>query len=157
MNMRPIEQKDNPYIAAIIRQSLESANLAIEGTAYTDPHLDQLFEYYQSLTHAAYWIAEENGDILGGVGIAPFTNGICELQKLYLSPNAQGKGAGKKLMDTALQYASTYYEACYLETRQELTAATGLYQRYGFSLLSEPIEGSEHSAMDAWYLKTFSS
>ncbi|CUB21174.1 MULTISPECIES: GNAT family N-acetyltransferase [Bacillus] len=157
MNIRPIEQKDNPYIAAIIRQSLESANLAIEGTAYTDPQLDQLFEYYQSLTHAAYWIAEEHGEIVGGVGIAPFTNGVCELQKLYLSPKAQGKGAGKKLMDTALEYASTYYEACYLETRRELTAAIGLYQRYGFSRLSEPLEGSEHSAMDAWYLKTFSS
>ncbi|CAM5248573.1 GNAT family acetyltransferase [Bacillus safensis FO-36b] [Bacillus safensis subsp. safensis] len=64
MNIRPIEQKDNPYIAAIIRQSLESANLAIEGTAYTDPQLDQLFEYYQSLTHAAYWIAEEQGEIV---------------------------------------------------------------------------------------------
>ena len=43
MNIRSIQQKDNPYIAAIILQSLESANLAIEGTAYTDPHLDQLF------------------------------------------------------------------------------------------------------------------
>ncbi|MEC1048985.1 GNAT family N-acetyltransferase, partial [Bacillus safensis] len=119
MNIRPIEQKDNPYIAAIIRSSLESANLAIEGTAYTDPQLDQLFEYYQSLTHAAYWIAEEQGEIVGGIGIAPFTNGVCELQKLYLSPKAQGKGAGKKLMDTALEYASTYYETCYLETRRE--------------------------------------
>ncbi|MGE9755757.1 GNAT family N-acetyltransferase, partial [Bacillus inaquosorum] len=33
----------------------------------------------------------------------------------------------------------------------------GLYQRYDFSLLPAPIEGSEHSAMDAWYLKTFSA
>ncbi|BBP87366.1 hypothetical protein BsIDN1_09840 [Bacillus safensis] len=153
-----MSKKDNPYIAAIIRSSLESANLAIEGTAYTDPQLDQLFEYYQSLTHAAYWIAEEQSEIVGGIGIAPFKNGVCELQKkTYLSPKAQGKGAGKKLMDTALEYASTYYETCYLETRRELTAAIGLYQRYGFSLLSEPLEGSEHSAMDAWYLKTFSS
>ncbi|MGO4076174.1 GNAT family N-acetyltransferase, partial [Staphylococcus aureus] len=80
------------------------------------------------------------------IGIAPFTKGVCELQKLYLSPKAQGKGAGKKLMDTALEYASTYYETFYLETRRELTAAIGLYQRYGFSLLSEPLEGSEHSA-----------
>lgn len=119
--------------------------------------MDQLFEYYQSLTHAAYWIAEKHGEIVGGVGIAPFTDSICELQKLYLSPKAQGKGAGKKLLDTALQYASTYYDACYLETRRELKAATGLYQRYDFSLLSKPLEGSEHSAMDAWYLKTFSA
>ncbi|MDM5297037.1 GNAT family N-acetyltransferase [Bacillus pumilus] len=157
MNIRPIQQKDNPFIAAIIRQSLESANLAIEGTAYTDPQLDQLFEYYQSLPHAAYWVAEDHGEIVGGVGIAPFTGKICELQKLYLLPQSQGKGVGKKLMDTALRYASTYYEACYLETRRELTAATGLYDRYGFSLLSKPLEGSDHSAMDAWYIKTFST
>ncbi|MFS0657133.1 GNAT family N-acetyltransferase [Bacillus sp. 179-C3.3 HS] len=155
MNIRPIQQKDNPFIATIIRQSLESANLAIEGTAYVDPQLDQLFEYYQSLPHAAYWIAEDHGEVVGGIGIAPFTSEICELQKLYLRPQVQGKGVGKQLMDTALHFASKTYKACYLETRRELTAATGLYHRYGFSLLAEPLEGSEHSAIDAWYLKTF--
>ncbi|MFB8733386.1 hypothetical protein ACEQPO_03945 [Bacillus sp. SL00103] len=71
MNIRPIEQKDNPYIAAIIRQSLESANLAIEGAAYTDPHLDQLYE--SNIDSCDYWVAEENSIYRGRRGIAPFS------------------------------------------------------------------------------------
>ena len=57
-------------------------------------------------------------EVVGGIGIAPFTehNKVCELQKLYLSTKLHGLGLGKKLMETALSFASKHYEKCYLET-----------------------------------------
>ena len=38
------------------------------------------------------------GEVVGGVGIAPFNEQaqVCELQKLYLSPKAQGLGLSKE-------------------------------------------------------------
>ncbi|WP_054704239.1 GNAT family N-acetyltransferase [Bacillus sp. JCM 19041] len=155
MIIRTIEPKDNLSIKSLIRRSLESLKLDREGTAYTDPQLGSLAEYYASIDQASYWVAEQDGEVVGGIGIAPFDKKkeICELQKLYLHPKVQGQGFSKKLMEVALTFASHHYSHCYLETHHSLTTASSLYERFGFKLLPEPISGSEHSAMDAWYLK----
>ncbi|MFF2089479.1 GNAT family N-acetyltransferase [Paenibacillus sp. NPDC058174] len=156
MKIREIENKDNAAIKKIIQDSLESLGLAIPGTAYFDPQLNDLHGYYNSLAHANYWVAEIDNEIVGGIGIAPFNeqDKICELQKLYLTPNAQGLGIARLLMETALLFASKYYDKCYLETQHELKAACKLYEKFQFTLLPEPLPGSEHSAMNAWYIKT---
>lgn len=155
MIIREIRKEDNEQVKAIIQTSLQSLGLAIPGTAYFDPQLNDLYHYYNSLNHAKYWVVERDGEVVGGIGIAPFNEQerICELQKLYLLPNAQGLGLAKALMDTALSFATLHYEHCYLETLHKLVAACSLYKKYGFILLTEPLPGSEHSAMDAWFLK----
>ncbi|MCE4957113.1 GNAT family N-acetyltransferase [Macrococcus caseolyticus] len=156
MQIRPIQQKDNPIIHKIIQTSLESFNLDIPGSAYFDPELAQLSSYYNEREYAQYWIAERDGKVIGGVGIAPFNEErtICELQKLYLLESAKGKGISKLLMDQALAFASIHYKACYLETMTKLEIACILYDKYGFKLLEQPMEGSDHTAMDRWYIKT---
>ncbi|GGG70057.1 GNAT family N-acetyltransferase [Paenibacillus radicis (ex Gao et al. 2016)] len=156
MNIREIKNEDSTAIKKIIQDSLESLGLAIPGTAYFDPQLDDLHGYYNSLANANYWVAEIDNKVVGGIGIAPFNeqDNVCELQKLYLSPEAQGLGIARKLMETALLFASKYYDKCYLETQHELKAACSLYEKFGFTLLPEALPGSEHSAMDAWYIKS---
>lgn len=155
MYIREINKEDNGKIKEIIQDSLKSLGLAIQGTAYYDPQLNDLNQYYKSLKHASYWVVQLDKEIVGGIGIAPFNDHaqVCELQKLYLVPQAQGLGIAKKLMDTAVSFASQYYTKCYLETKHELKAACSLYEKYGFELLQEPLSGSEHSAMNAWYIK----
>jgi putative acetyltransferase len=155
MIIREIKKEDNAKVKDIIQDSLKSLGLAIPGSAYYDPQLNDLHQYYNDLKHANYWVIEMEGEVVGGVGIAPFNehDKVCELQKLYLSPKAQGLGLSKKLMETALSFAANHYEKCYLETMHELKTACTLYGKFGFTLLSEPLPGSEHSAMDAWYLK----
>ena len=157
MMIREITKEDNAKVKDIIQDSLKSLGLAIPGSAYFDPQLSNLHQYYNDLKHANYWVIEMEGEVVGGVGIAPFNehDKVCELQKLYLSPKAQGLGLSKKLMETALSFASNHYEKCYLETMHELKTACRLYEKFGFTLLSEPLPGSEHSAMDAWFLKDF--
>ncbi|WP_429968419.1 hypothetical protein [Enterococcus sp. DIV2371] len=34
-----------------------------------------------------------------------------------------------------------------------LTPACKLYEKFGFHLMSAPLPGSDHSTMDAWYIK----
>jgi putative acetyltransferase len=156
MQIREIEERDNKMMEQIIKQSLESYNLDIPGTAYFDPQLSNLAAFYKQQPNAMYWVAvNEGNEVAGGVGIAPFGKNqeICELQKLYVKPEAQGKGVAKKLLETALDFAKEYYTSCYLETVDILETANRLYTRYGFQKLGKPLEGSEHSAMNAWYLK----
>lgn len=155
MIIREIQKEDNAKIKEIIQDSLKALGLAIPGTAYFDPQLSDLHYYYNHLKHAQYWVVEIEEEVVGGVGIAPFNepDHVCELQKLYLSEKAQGYGMGKKLMETALSFASKHYAKCYLETKHELKTACILYEKFGFNLLDKPLSGSEHSAMDAWYIK----
>lgn len=154
MLIREIEEKDNYQIEKLIKESLESLSLDREGTAYYDPELPRLSTYYDSIEDASYWVACEGEQIIGGIGIAPYAieEGICELQKFYVLQDQQGKGVGRKLLNTALDFAKEKYNQCYLETRHELVQANKLYERNGFALLSSPIEGSEHSFMDRWYI-----
>ncbi|MBY0028756.1 GNAT family N-acetyltransferase [Priestia aryabhattai] len=156
MIIREIKIEDNKKIKEIIQYSLKSLGLNIPGTAYFDPPLNKLYQYYNNLNYAKYWVLEIDQEVVGGIGIAPFNeqNKVCELQKLYLSPKAQGLGLATKLMETALLFASKHYNKCYLETQHELNAACKLYKKFGFKLLLKPLPGSEHSAMDAWYIKS---
>lgn len=159
LKIREITHADNADVKKIIQDSLKTLGLAIKGTAYFDPQLGQLYEFYRDLENAQYWVVELAGEIVGGIGIAPFNQelGICELQKLYLVPAVQGLGISKKLMETALTFARSRYTSCYLETTHNLKAACNLYEKFGFKLLTAPIAGSAHCAMDAWYLKSLRS
>lgn len=156
MLIREIKKEDNPKVKTIVQQSLKALGWDKPGTAYFDPQLDDLYSYYHGLRNSRYWVVEWDGEVVGGVGIAPFFDHIevCELQKLYLLPHAQGKGFATKLMETALSFAAQHYKMCYLETLREFIPANTLYEKFGFRLLEKPLEGSEHGAMDAWYLKS---
>lgn len=156
MQIREIQVIDNQKMEQIIKSSLESFNLNIPGTAYFDPQLSRLAQFYKEQSNAKYWVAvNEQDEVVGGVGIAPFGQkvGICELQKLYITPKAQGIGLSKELMRVALEFAKEHYTHCYLETLKKLKIANLLYIKLGFQELERGLEGSEHSAMDAWYIK----
>ncbi len=154
---KKIESVDNMRIAQIIRSNLEKFHLNIRGTAYFDPELDHLSDYYNSNPDKrAYFIAfDTKKNIIGGVGIAEF-NGIddcAELQKLYLDDSAKGKGYGKELMQIAEDWArSVGYKNLYLETHTNLSAALKLYEKMGFHRIEKPCS-TQHNTMNRFYLK----
>lgn len=156
MKIREIQKKDNRQVQRLIQKTLKSFNLDIPGTAYYDPQLANLTEYYQRKGHGSYWVVVTDQDqVVGCGGFGPFgqETTICELQKLYVAPAAQGQGISRLLMDKILGEAAKEYQGIYLETTERLDIANRLYQKYGFELLEEPLAGSEHGAMELWYLK----
>jgi putative acetyltransferase len=155
--IREILKDDNQTLAHIIRTSLKSFGLDRPGTVYTDPTTDALFELFQT-RGSVYFVATEQGSILGGCGIYPtkgLPDGHAELVKLYLSEEARGKGLGKALMEHSLNWARTVgYTHIYLETFNELNSAVGLYYKLGFKDLAAPMGDSGHHACEVWMLKT---
>lgn len=154
--MREILKSDNQFLAQIIRRSLKSFGLDRPGTVYTDPTTDALYELFQT-PGSVYFVAIENGEILGGCGIYPtkgLPTGHAELVKLYLSEGARGRGLGKALMEQALNWARSFgYGHIYLETFNELNSAVGLYYKLGFKDLPAPMGDSGHHACEVWMLK----
>ncbi|MXN93157.1 GNAT family N-acetyltransferase [Flavobacterium sp. Sd200] len=153
MNIRLIRFSDNVAMAGILRKSLEEFNLNIPGTAYFDESTDRLFETFQSAT-AAYYVAEDNGIIIGGAGIYPTNNlpsDTVELVKMYVDSSYRGKGIGKLLMLECIEFAkSSGYKNVYLETMPELSAAVSAYKKLGFNLLDKPLGNTGHFSCTIW-------
>ena len=143
LNYRKIEAGDDAQLAEIIRANLEKYHLNIPGTVYFDPELNHLSKYYGSDPQKrVYYIAlGENGEMIGGVGAAEFTGILdcAELQKLYLTDSAKGKGYGKELVRLAENWArAAGYCNLYLETHTNLETALKLYEKMGFRRIERP-------------------
>jgi putative acetyltransferase len=106
---------------------------------------------------AIYFVAESNGEIVGGSGVYPtpgLPTGYCELVKLYLLPEMRGQGLGFKLMKKCFQKSVEFgFSHIYLETMPELRSAIGLYEKAGFSYLTGPLGQSGHFGCDLWMSK----
>ena len=156
--MRRIAQQDNPAIAAVIRTvSAEYGLTADKGYTVADPNLDALFQLYSQPGHA-YWVIEQNGQVVGGGGVAPLSCSepdICELQKMYFLPTARGQGLAKKLALMALDHARKQgFTRCYLETTAFLKEAIGLYEHLGFEHIDAPLGCTGHVDCEVRMLKS---
>lgn len=154
--IRPIEEKDNLVLATIVRNALSEFGANKPGTVFFDPTTDSLYQLFRA-EGSFYFIAEENGIVLGGGGIYP-TEGLpektCELVKMYLHKDARGKGLGRLLIQHCLDWAKEYgYEQVYLETMPELKQALKVYELFGFEYLDGPMGNSGHFGCDRWMLK----
>ena len=157
LHCRKITASDDPEIAKIIRSNLKQFRLDVPGTAYFDPALDHLSEFYNCRPERrSYFVGlDENGQVIGGAGIAEFDGftACAELQKLYLADAAKGKGYGTELLRTAEAWARRAgYRRLYLETHTNLVAAMHLYEKMGFRQIERPT-GVVHGTMDHFYLK----
>ncbi len=155
--IRFIQPKDNVALAKIIRNALEEFNANKPGTVYFDESTDHLYEMFTANKDAIYYVAESNGEILGGAGIYPtngLPEGVCELVKMYLHKNARGKGTGRFLIGTCLQKAKEMgYHQVYLETMPELSKAVSVYEKFGFRYLDAAMGTSGHTDCTIWMLK----
>jgi len=156
IQIRKINEGDNAAIAALIRKVLTEFKRNQDGTVFTDPTTDDLFSLFNT-KNSIYWIAEAQGEILGGCGIYPtegLPEGCAELVKFYLSPESRGKGIGKKLLEQSFESAKTMgFNQLYLESFPEFLTAIALYEKYGFKYRSEALGNSGHFACNVWMVK----
>ncbi len=146
-SIRPIVPADDPAIAFIIRSTLEEFGANHPGTVYYDESTDRLSKLFQT-QGSQYWVAEKDGQLLGGAGIFP-TEGLpphtCELVKMYLKPEARNLGLGRQLISLCLEQAKAMgYRQVYLETMPELSKAVSVYEKFGFTKLDGPLGNSGH-------------
>ena len=82
--------------------------------------------------HEEVWIAEEDGRLLGFLGIEHSTNlGAPVLEKIYVEPAEQNRGVGSALLDKAKELRP---DELYLWVFQK-NPARRLYERHGFELV----------------------
>ncbi len=154
--LRPIQQGDDADLGKLIKTVLTEFKANKPGTAYFDESTDHLSLVFEN-SRSAYWVVVDGDKIIGGGGIFP-TAGLpeetCELVKLYLYPEARGKGLGKSLMDNCIEKAQELgYKNIYLESMPELNQAVAMYEKMGFEHQCSAIGNSGHFGCDIWMVK----
>lgn len=157
MITRLIEAKDDERLAEIIRANFVKYKLDIPGTAYFDPELDHLSEYYavDPANRRYYVMTEDDGRLVGGIGLSRFDDfeDCAEMQKLYLSDEVKGRGLGKQLVELLEDAAREMgFKDLYLETHSNLDIAINLYRKLGFKQIPKP-DCVKHGTMDHFFIK----
>jgi putative acetyltransferase len=157
LNIRPIEERDNPVLAKVIRDTLSEFGANRPGTVYYDVTTDALFQLFSNTPRSLYYVAEMDGKVVGGGGLFPspgLPDDTCELVKMYLLQPARGKGLGRLMIDKVIKEAERLgYKNIYLETMPELKQALKTYEKFGFEYLNGPMGDTGHFGCELWMLK----
>ena len=156
MKIRQVKESDNPHLSKMIRKVFEEHDAPKNGTVYSDPTTDHLYESFL-IEKSVLWVAENNNKILGCCGVYP-TSGLpeqcVELVKFYLPKESRGKGIGKILMEKSIDWAEKFgYSEVYIESLPQFSKAINMYQKQGFIKLNNPLGTSGHTSCNIWMLK----
>lgn len=151
----PISAADDRRIGEIIRAVGAEYGAVGDGFGPSDPEVSEMSNNYRDDLGSRYFVAQIQGELIGGAGIAPFGDriDICEFKKLFILPEGRGLGIGRTLTESCLKFAkATGYRKCYLDTLSTMTAAIALYRKIGFKELDQPLDGTIHGGCDVWML-----
>jgi carbonic anhydrase len=101
------------------------------------------------------FFAEVAGRPAGCVGVRPLpdSEGVCEMKRLYVTPEERGHGVGARLAMAAIKAAKEIgYRKILLDTLPNMRMAVKLYRELGFTetpgYYQTPVEGTMFMALD---------
>ena len=84
------------------------------------------------------WIAEKDGNRVGGVFVAKASDDVAQLRLLHVETEARGLGIGKRLVEECIRFArQAGYQKMTLWTQSILHAARHIYRQAGFQVVRE--------------------
>ena len=133
--IRPATEKDVPQILAIYAPYVENTTVSFE---YEVPSEAAFLERFRSITAQFPWLVwEEEGRILGyAYGSPPYSRAAyswCAEPSIYLLPEAQGKGIGRKLyavLEEILEQQG--YQVLYALITAENAASIAFHKKMGY-------------------------
>jgi len=122
----PFDPQHEHGFRALVSDTLRE--FGFEPDPQIDPDLDD-----PGATYAALWVARAGADVVGSVALRDLGAGVLELKRMYLGRTYRGRGLGRRLLVTALDWARARgARTIRLDTTEEMQAARHLYEAYGF-------------------------
>jgi len=95
-------------------------------------------EFYYNNSYNFWYAVNEEGKILGSIGLKKINNQYGEIKKLFVIKEYRSKGVAQKLIDTLLKAVSKHkFEFVVLGTVDKFHAAHKFYSKSGFTLISQ--------------------
>jgi GNAT superfamily N-acetyltransferase len=81
----------------------------------------------------AFVVLRDGGQAVAGGGIRRLEPGVCEIKRMFVVPEARGRGHGRRVLE-ALEAAALQlgYRRARLDTALSMTTAMGLYESAGY-------------------------
>ncbi len=126
-------------------QDFKELNIAwLEKYFWVEPHDEEVLgkpEKYIIAPGGTIFFVKENDEIIGTVALMKIEDGIFELTKMAVTPKAQGKNIGQKLMEHTLNFARKKgWNSLIIYSNRKLENAIHIYKKYGF--VEIPIQGN---------------
>ena len=115
--IRSAAADDIPAIAALIKPFVEEGSL-----------LERTYDEFEELLPNFFVAVDENGVLVGCAALEIYSRKLAEIRSLAVSPEAQGQGVGRKLVDACVERA---HERNVLEV-MAITASDAFFQSCGF-------------------------
>lgn len=132
MMIRHVEAGDVAAVVELVRTTLAEFGIVFGEGAETDVQLEQLPGSYTG-SGGAFFVAVDEAQVIGTAGLALVEPGLFELRKMYLRPEARGRGVGQLLFDACLAHAIAHGgKRIVLDTTEKMTTAIAFYERNGF-------------------------
>lgn len=145
IEIRKATQRDVGLIFELARRTWPSAYLEIIGQAQIDYMLDKMYNETELSKQMAeghtFLIAEQNHKAVGfaGFSLADADSQTYKLHKLYVLPETQGTGLGKKLVDDVLKLVLIVKGKSLILNVNKHNKARGFYEKLGFEVLEEVV------------------
>lgn len=111
--------------------SIQQKEFSVAITREDQPDLLEIEKYYQ--VGGNFWIAVEDGKVIGTIGLLALNKEILALRKMFVLPEYRGKGVSKKLLELAKEFAAeNNFKEIYLGTIDIYKAAIRFYEKYDF-------------------------
>ncbi|MGL5082672.1 MAG: GNAT family N-acetyltransferase [Microcoleaceae cyanobacterium] len=152
--IRPWQPDDYDASVQLIATILAEYGLRCEPDG-ADADVYQVEAFYHQ-TGGEFWVVESQGKLVGTAAYYPTHRGnhAVEIRKMYLRPEARGKGLGQFLLQKLEQaIAAKGFQEIWLETVSVLKEAVKLYERQGYHLMA----GVETKRCDLVYMKRLRS
>lgn len=101
-----------------------------------DEDLNHIDEIYNG--KGGFWLALEDGKLIGTVAIRDLGEGIAKLNRMFVLVDHHGAGVGQALFDHALKFArSQGFTKIVLNTHENMNRAHHFYEKNGFLKLGK--------------------
>jgi putative acetyltransferase len=151
IEVRHVAAGDVERVVALVAATLAEFGLEFGRGAVTDAELYALPASYAD-RGGAFWVGVDRspqagacGDdvLLGTCGVFPVADATYELRKMYLSPEARGRGLGERMLDVAVEWVKQRRgKRIVLDTVETMTRAIAFYEKHGFIRDDAQIRGS---------------
>lgn len=123
--------------------------LKLQGYEEEIRHLEKKY----GLPDGRLYLAYQEGELAGCIGLRKMDEERCEMKRLYVRPRFRGSRIGSQLVERILQDAGQIgYRRILLDTLPFLKSAIRMYQRYGFYEIPKyndnPIDSSIYLQLD---------
>jgi putative acetyltransferase len=102
--------------------------------------IERIPDYYQAIKGSGFWVAEDDGEVAGMVGIERLDDIEAEVRRMYVDEPYRRRGIGRLLLEHAEDFChGAGYARIVLSTSELQPQAKALYEAKGYELEKEVV------------------